>query len=126
MNISGPPIAEQAKRADHLFILHDSIDHKIGKISVVHGASARGHNGIKSIREAYNRPFWSVRLGIGRPSEGEDLADYVLGKLSVRELDHWYTAGVGLVASALEVPFRYPTPEDLPSKIRRSHIPRAP
>ncbi|KAI0032106.1 peptidyl-tRNA hydrolase, partial [Vararia minispora EC-137] len=89
MNISGPSIAAAAKMADHLFVLHDSIDNKVGKVSVQYAAPHRGHNGIKSIQQAYTPPFWTVRLGIGRPVQGEDLAEFVLSKLSAREMDHW-------------------------------------
>jgi len=45
-----------------------------------------GHNGVKSCAAALGGDgFWRLRLGIGRPPRREDVADFVLERLSAAE-----------------------------------------
>ena len=60
-----------------------------GKIKVKVGGSARGHNGLKScVGSLGGMAFTRVGVGIGRPEsrESRDVANYVLRKMSVVEL----------------------------------------
>ncbi len=48
--------------------------------------SSGGHNGLKSIESFLKTQQYSrLRIGVGKPSYGEDLADYVLGDFSQEE-----------------------------------------
>ena len=51
------------------------------------GGGDNGHNGLKSIRSAFNSGDWyRIRLGIGRPPGQQDPADFVLRSFASTEL----------------------------------------
>ena len=72
-----------------LVILHDELELRLGEVKVKKGdASAKGHNGLKSIKErlqgvAYTR----IGVGIGRPESRvpDEVARYVLMKITSAE-----------------------------------------
>ena len=73
-----------------LVILHDELEKPLGAVSVktVQGASAKGHNGLKSILAVIGKtPFVRIGIGIGRPvsREPDDVARYVLKKMTPAE-----------------------------------------
>jgi len=71
-----------------LTILHDDIDIALGKIKEKTGGGSAGHNGIESIVWALGtEEFRRIRLGVGRPPEGLDAADYVLSSFEAEELE---------------------------------------
>ncbi|KAL3458001.1 peptidyl-tRNA hydrolase [Aspergillus heterothallicus] len=95
-----------------LVILHDELEAPLGKIVVKHGgtekSSAKGHNGLKDIfkrlgnKKVYPQPssftgavgnpalsILRIGIGIGRPESRspQDVSDYVLRKMDMRELD---------------------------------------
>lgn len=90
MNHSGEAVAYllarfQAVPAD-LVIIYDDMDLPVGKIRIRPGGSAAGHNGIKSIIDRLSdQEFPRVRVGIGRPCDGLDEIDHVLGQFSSQE-----------------------------------------
>ena len=76
-----------------LVVLHDDLDLPVGKIRVRSGSglSARGHNGLKSIR-AHEGPssldFTRIGVGIGpRPAsrDPDQVASFVLRKMTAQE-----------------------------------------
>ncbi len=64
---------------EELTVIHDDIDIPLGKIKEKTGGGSAGHNGIESVTSALGSgDFRRVRIGVGRPPEGVDPADYVL------------------------------------------------
>ena len=90
MNNSGEAVREILKYykafIDDLLVIQDDIALELGKSRIKYESSDGGHNGIKSIINnlGTNR---LLRLKIGLAKEHEvDTIDYVLGKLSKKEL----------------------------------------
>ena len=94
MNISGVGVAaawrqfvkdsrgEEAK----LVVVHDELELALGQVKVKSGsASPKGHNGLKSIKEALRgMEYTRIGVGIGRPESRDPdvVAGYVLRKMS--------------------------------------------
>ncbi|EMC97334.1 hypothetical protein BAUCODRAFT_68226 [Baudoinia panamericana UAMH 10762] len=80
------PFGEEGR----LVVIHDELEKPLGAVSVrtAQGASAKGHNGLKSILSAMNgTPFARIGIGIGRPAsrESDEVARYVLKKTTPAE-----------------------------------------
>lgn len=90
MNLSGKavwPIVSFFKiPADHVIVMHDDMDIKLGGVKIKSGGSSGGHNGLKSIDSFISNNYWRVRIGIGRPELKTEVVDYVLNKFSKNEL----------------------------------------
>ena len=50
----------------------------MGKIKTKFGGSSAGHNGIASIDKFIGKDYSRVRIGIGKPKNSIEVADYVL------------------------------------------------
>lgn len=92
MNKSGEPlkcVAEYYKvPPDKVLVVHDDMELPLGKLELVFGGSARGHNGVRSIEVALGTgDFWRLRLGIGRPAESVDVTDFVLSTFREEEVE---------------------------------------
>lgn len=90
MNLSGPPVAALARKhriaAEDILVVHDDLDLEFGKMKLRLGGSAGGHNGLKSVIGSLGSPeFCRLRIGIGRPPQGMDPADYVLSRFDRQE-----------------------------------------
>jgi peptidyl-tRNA hydrolase, PTH1 family len=76
---------------DDLLVVHDDIDLSFGKIRVQFDGGEGGHNGVRSVvRSLGSGDFWRLKVGVGRPPERIDPADYVLdrfGKSERAEMD---------------------------------------
>ena len=69
-------------RRDNILILYDDINLPIAKLRLRNGGSAGGHNGVKSIIETLgSHDFPRLRIGVGKPREGVDQVEYVIGNL---------------------------------------------
>ena len=98
MNRSGRSVASLMHYygLDHsnLLVVHDDIDMHPGRVKLVEGGGAGGHNGIRSIvRELGTRDFFRLKIGVGRPGAGGVHPDievdrYVLAKFGAGELEH--------------------------------------
>lgn len=85
MNLSGESLRDVVEwykiPMERLIVIYDDIDLEMGKIRVRGKGSAGTHNGMKSIiYQLQDDGFPRVRIGIGKPPQGWDLADYVLSK----------------------------------------------
>ncbi|MFA5028325.1 MAG: aminoacyl-tRNA hydrolase [Candidatus Methylomirabilota bacterium] len=83
MNGSGPAVAAWrvglGLPADRMVVVHDDLDLEAGRLRLVAAGGAGGHRGVLSIQAAAEtREFPRVRVGIGRPPEGLDAAEFVL------------------------------------------------
>ena len=82
MNNSGICIRELIEYfkidAEDVIVFHDDLDIEFGKIKAKFGGSSAGHNGIASIDKFIGKDYSRVRIGIGKPKNGIEVADYVL------------------------------------------------
>jgi len=90
MNRSGAAIQGLLRKfrasAQEMVVVYDDIDLPFGRMRVRSGGSAGGHRGALSILESLaGASFPRIRLGIGRPPEGVDPADFVLATFKPEE-----------------------------------------
>ena len=82
MNNSGICIRELIEYfkidAEDVIVFHDDLDVELGKIKTKFGGSSAGHNGIASIDKFIGKDYSRVRIGIGKPKNNIEVADYVL------------------------------------------------
>ena len=93
MNNSGICIRELIEYfkidAENVIVFHDDLDVEFGKIKTKFGGSSAGHNGIASIDKFIGKEYSRVRIGIGKPKDNIEVADYVL-----QNFDEDETAGI--------------------------------
>ena len=92
MNISGKAVLAvksfyKLENSDML-VIYDDISMPAGQLRVRLKGSAGGHNGIKDIILSINSDeFPRIKMGVGAPIyEGEDVADYVLGRFTDNDI----------------------------------------
>lgn len=86
MNLSGGPVhaARDFYKVElgRILVVHDDLDLPHGDVRVKVGGGHGGHNGLRDLLAHVGADFIRIRVGIGRPPEGWDSADYVLGRWS--------------------------------------------
>lgn len=92
MNLSGEALMSivdyYKSQKDQVLVVYDDIDTAVGKIRIRKKGSGGSHNGMRNIICLWkNQEFPRLRVGIGQPKPGYDLADYVLGRFSKEEVD---------------------------------------
>lgn len=90
MNLSGecvrPLMDYYEVELNDIVVIYDDLDLDPGKIRLRQRGSAGGHNGMKSIiQHTGSDTFNRVRIGIGRPTTGQKVSDYVLSPFSQEE-----------------------------------------
>ena len=89
MNNSGICIRELIEYfkidAEDVVVFHDDLDIEFGKIKAKFGGSSAGHNGIASIDKFIGKDYSRVRIGIGKPKNNIEVADYVLQNFDEEE-----------------------------------------
>ena len=90
MNNSGIAVKELCDfykiSAKNIIVLVDDIDIEFGKLRIRKKGSAGTHNGLKSIiYHLQDDNFPRIKIGIGKPKENQDLANFVLGKFTEEE-----------------------------------------
>lgn len=70
-----------------IIVVHDDMDLEFGRLKVKKGGGSGGHRGIESIIDHLDsRDFIRLRIGIGRPANGDyDTTDFVLSPFSPEE-----------------------------------------
>lgn len=91
MNQTGPVVSRLVDcfgiRSQELIVVHDDLDLKLGTIRIKTRGGAGGHNGVQSVLLALQtEEFIRVKIGIGRPPDHGDPADYVLSPFNSEEL----------------------------------------
>ncbi len=90
MNLSGQAakwiLDEKKVSPDALVVFHDDMDLALGRTKLKWKGGDAGHKGIRSITTYLQTDtFFRVRIGIGRPPEGVEAADYVLSDFTPDE-----------------------------------------
>lgn len=71
---------------DSVIIIHDDLDLPFGTVKYKIGGGHGGHNGLKSLDAHIGKDYIRVRVGIGKPQNKNDVANYVLSNFSKEEL----------------------------------------
>jgi len=71
---------------NNFYLIHDDLDLPVGEYRIQFDRGPAGHHGVESVighlgTQAFNR----IRIGIGKPPEFVDVADYVLQKFSLSD-----------------------------------------
>ncbi|MFA6860643.1 MAG: aminoacyl-tRNA hydrolase [Clostridia bacterium] len=87
MNLSGESVLQFVQKfkipLKNVVIISDDIDLEAGKFRFRETGSAGTHNGLRNIIACLGSgDFKRIRIGIGKGFEGQDLADFVLSKVS--------------------------------------------
>lgn len=107
MNASGDALrglrSPSWNAADDLLVLVDDIAFAPGSFRLKGAGSAGGHNGLRSVEGALRRQDYPrLRIGIGaKPPEYDDLADWVLGRMTDDERAA-FTAAQDTMTDAVE------------------------
>src|SRR5712692_151272 len=85
MNLSGEAVGELMRwyklQPEDVLVVYDELDLPAGKVRLLPGGSAAGHNGMKSIiRHLHTDAFPRLRVGVGHPTNSRiEGKDHVLG-----------------------------------------------
>ena len=87
MNRSGPPLQKLAHyfriSGEDMLVIHDDIDLAFGRLKIKEKGGHGGHNGIRSIMDAFGGgDFVRLRIGVGRSETEGNVTDHVLGRFS--------------------------------------------
>ena len=70
---------------ENVIVVHDDLDLPFGTVKYKIGGGHGGHNGLRSIDSHLGKDYVRVRIGIGKPENKGDVADYVLSDFSKEE-----------------------------------------
>ena len=91
MNRSGQPVASLKGYYkipnDNIIVVHDDLDLESGVVRCKRKGGHGGHNGLRDIIKHIGNDFLRIRVGIGRPPEGWETANYVLGRWNSKEIE---------------------------------------
>lgn len=87
MNLSGESVVDICNYynvdLENVIVIYDDIDLDVGKIRIRKKGSGGTHNGMRSIIKCLgSNEFPRVRVGISKPKNGQDLADFVLSRFA--------------------------------------------
>jgi PTH1 family peptidyl-tRNA hydrolase len=92
MNLAGRAVSELVEQLSitptNMLVVVDDVDLPLGTLRFRASGSDGGHRGLRSIIEQLEtEDFARLRLGVGRPADNEDTADYVLSRFLPEEAD---------------------------------------
>ena len=92
MNLSGETLIDiynyYKVDSNNIVVIYDDIDLEVGKIRIRKKGSGGTHNGMRSILKCLGtNEFPRVRIGVSKPRQGQDLADFVLSRFRKEEAD---------------------------------------
>lgn len=92
MNLSGQAVLELALyykiSAEQILVIYDDLDLELGALRVRISGSAGGHRGLSSIMGLMDTDkIARIRIGIGKPSNGVSVSDYVLSRFEAGEIE---------------------------------------
>ncbi|MFY9089417.1 aminoacyl-tRNA hydrolase [Arcobacter aquimarinus] len=71
---------------ENIIVIHDDLDLPFGTVKFKIGGGHGGHNGLRSLDSHIGKDYVRVRIGIGKPKEKLDVANYVLSNFSKEEM----------------------------------------
>jgi PTH1 family peptidyl-tRNA hydrolase len=109
MNRSGPPVQKLAHyyqiQCEDMLVIHDDIDLAYGRLKIKEKGGHGGHNGIRSLMDAFGGgDFVRLRIGVGRSEFGQSVTNHVLGRFSAQHaefLNRIISAGRDAVVTVL-------------------------
>lgn len=72
---------------EDIIVIHDDLDLPFGTVKYKIGGGHGGHNGLRSIDSHIGKEYIRVRIGIGKPLDRSNVANYVLSNFSKEELN---------------------------------------
>ncbi|NCB10481.1 MAG: aminoacyl-tRNA hydrolase [Erysipelotrichia bacterium] len=72
---------------ENIIVIHDDLDLPFGTVKFKIGGGHGGHNGLRSLDSHIGKDYIRVRIGIGKPKEKLDVANYVLSNFSKEEMN---------------------------------------
>ena len=93
INDSGTPLSKFIKNTNikpsDILVAYDDLDLAPGKVRLKFSGGSGGHNGVKDIIEKIGtKEFWRLKIGIGKPTNKDDVISYVLGKPTPNEKEN--------------------------------------
>lgn len=90
MNLSGDSVRKvvdfyKLDPASQVIVLSDDIDLPLGELRLRMKGGPGTHNGLKSIVDSFGEEFPRIRIGLGEPPQGADLANWVLSRMTKEE-----------------------------------------
>lgn len=109
MNLSGASVGSACKSLGvapgDLIVVHDEIEIPFGTLRVKVGGGHGGHNGLRSVNAVLGTGDYArLRVGVGRPMPGGDVAGYVLSRFAAAEhasLDHFLDGACAAIETIL-------------------------
>lgn len=90
MNNSGNAVSQLVSfykiAPQNVFVIHDDLDMRPMQLRIKFGGSSGGHNGLRDIEKGIGKDYWHIKVGIGRPIERSQVANYVLSSFYKEEL----------------------------------------
>jgi len=89
MNNSGQSVVKVVNYfdIDKVIVIHDDLELLFGTLRLKHGGGHGGHNGLRSIDAHIGRDYDRVRVGISKPINKEDIANYVLSNFNKKQME---------------------------------------
>ncbi len=91
MNLSGESILSIVEYYnipnENIIIVHDDLDLPFGTVKFKIDGGHGGHNGLRSIDSHIGKDYIRVRIGIGKPTNKKDVADFVLSNFTKEEFE---------------------------------------
>ena len=91
MNASGTAVAQLKSYykapLQNIIVIHDDLDLDFGRLKIVEGRGAGGHNGVRSLIENLGgKEFVRIRVGIGRSEFDQESSSFVLSRFTNDEI----------------------------------------
>jgi len=93
MNLSGRAVSRLAGfykiPSQRILVIHDDIDMGCGRLKLVSGGGAGGHNGIRSLIQSLGtRDFYRFKFGVGRPGQSDVSEKMAVDKFVLAPFTH--------------------------------------
>ncbi|GAB1606955.1 probable peptidyl-tRNA hydrolase [Argonauta hians] len=90
MMVNGTSVSKAARHfnvpPENVYLIHDDIGRRMGKIALKHGGSANGHSGVRSVLNALDSDkLTRLKIGIDRPAMKDQTAMYLKEEFSPQE-----------------------------------------
>ena len=90
MNLSGDSVRAVCDyyKPEKIIVIHDDLDLPFGTLRYKIGGGHGGHNGLRSIDAHIGKEYYRVRIGIGKPKDKQNVANFVLSDFPKSDIDN--------------------------------------